>query len=67
MWGQPKRNSKNRTCSHGRGQCSCQRRDNAVARRFPEAAPRTCTTMCQPGRGACGKTRRGDVCPCPYC
>lgn len=67
-WGQPKRNGKN-PCGH-RGQCSCQRRINAELAQNAAAAPRTCTTVCQPVRGrhsACGRTIHGGVCPCPYC
>lgn len=65
MWGQPKRSGKG-ACGH-RGQCSCQRRINAMAAQNPDAAPRTCVAVCQPGKGTCGKTVRGGTCPCPYC
>lgn len=64
MLGKPKRNSKNPTCHHGRGQCSCQRRDNAVARANPAAAPRPCPVTLPSGK-TCGRTVRNNVCPSP--
>lgn len=64
-WGQPKRNGKG-VCGH-RGQCSCQRRLNAEVANNSEDAPRTCTKVCRHGKGACGRTMRGGVCPCGYC
>jgi hypothetical protein len=67
-WGQPKRNSKNPTCRHGRGQCWCQRRANEQMARRPETAPHACGQMCGKNKGkACGAMVRGGVCPCPYC
>ena len=64
MWGQPKRNTKNACCS-SRGRCSCQRRNNVVVARRPEAAPRSCPK--KHGPTVCGKTVRDGVCPCPDC
>ena len=65
-WGQPKRNGRS-ACGH-RGQCSCQRRNNAEAVRNPEAQPRPCPQMCGKNKGmACGATVRGGVCPCGFC
>lgn len=66
MFGKPKRNQRCQRCTQ-RGQCSCNRRDNAVAKKNPAAAPRPCTRVCRPGKGACGATARGGVCPCSYC
>ena len=64
-WGQPKRNGK---CLCGtRGTCRCQRELNNELRNNPAAAPRTCTAVCQPKKGACGATIRGGKCPCAYC
>lgn len=64
-YGRPKRNGRG-ICGH-RGQCSCQRRINAELAANPKAAPRTCTIVCQPKRGACGATIRGGYCPCAFC
>lgn len=64
-WGQPKRNGR---CMNGhRGQCSCQRRQNEEVSNNSSDAPRTCTTVCRTGKGACGKTMRGGKCPCGWC
>lgn len=66
-WRQPKRSGKNPCCQR-RGQCSCNRRANAVAARNPEAAPQPCTQICGVNKDkACGATKRGGVCPCRYC
>jgi hypothetical protein len=67
MFGKPKRNGRN-GCGH-RGQCSCQRRNNAEAARRPQDQPRTCGQMCGwNGKGkACTGTVRGGHCTCPNC
>lgn len=64
-WRQPKRNNRN-ACGH-RGQCSCQRRINAELASNKADAPHSCTTVCRPGKGACGRTVRGGKCPCGFC
>lgn len=65
VWGQPKRNTKNPCCGR-RGRCSCNRRANAMIARDPAAAPQACSQIHGDGK-ACGKTKRGGVCPCPDC
>lgn len=65
-WGQPKRNGRCVRCE-SKGRCSCQRRDNAELAANPGAAPRTCTRVCRPGKGACNRTMHGGVCPCEWC
>jgi hypothetical protein len=64
---QPKRSGKCPRCQ-SRGQCSCQRRDNAEAARNP-AALTTCSRMCGwNGKGkSCGRQARNGYCPCPNC
>lgn len=59
-WGAPKRNGRS-ACGH-RGQCSCQRRNNAEAARNPAAQPHPCPVTLA-GNKVCGKTVRGGVCP----
>lgn len=66
MLGRPKRSGKCGRCQQ-RGQCSCQRRDNAVRDSKPNALAH-CTRMCGWQKDKpCGRMARGGVCPCPNC
>lgn len=67
MLGRPKRNVKCGRCQ-SRGQCSCQRRDNAVLARNPDALTQ-CSRMCgwNGQNKPCNQQARNGVCPCPNC
>ena len=60
-WGKPKRSGKCQRCG-SRGQCSCNRRNNAVIARNPAAAPHACPVKLPNGK-ICGRMVRGGVCP----